>query len=65
MRNVEKWRWRISWAGRWMTTRAHFTEAEVRKQHPEAVRIDASRIVVTLPETEAELDEARQQRRSR
>jgi hypothetical protein len=55
MKTVEKYRWKIRWAGRSTTTRAHFTEAEIRDQHPDAVRVDESRIEVVLPETEAEI----------
>jgi hypothetical protein len=51
---VEKYRWRIRWAGRTTTTRVHFTEAEIRAEHPEAVRVDGSRMLVDLPDTEAE-----------
>jgi hypothetical protein len=52
---VEKWKWRIRWAGRWTTTRIPYTEAEVRREHPEAKRLPETRIVVELPETEAEI----------
>lgn len=62
MRQLEKWRWRIRWAGRTMTTRAYFTEEEIRAQHPEALRVEASRIVVELPESKAEQDAAHQPR---
>lgn len=62
MREVEKWRWRIQWAGRWGNTRAHFTEDEIRARHPEAVRIQGSRILVQLPQTQAERDAALQPR---
>ena len=65
MKLVEKWRWRIRWAGRTTTTRAHFTEAEIRTQHADAVRVDNSRIEVQLPETEAEIEAARQPRGGR
>lgn len=65
MKQVEKYLWRIRWAGRTTTTRAHFTEAEIRAQHPEAERIDASRRVVELPDTEEELEAARRQRGNR
>lgn len=65
MKTVEKWLWRIRWAGRMTTTRAHFTEEEVRKEHPEAVRVEGSRIVVEMPETQAELDAAMRQRGGR
>lgn len=55
MRYVEKWLWKIRWAGRLTTTRVHFTEAEIRVEHPDAVRVDGSRIVAELPQTEAEI----------
>lgn len=54
MRQVEKWRWRITWAGRSTVTRAHFSEEEIRVQHPEAVRVEGSRLV-ELPETQDEI----------
>jgi hypothetical protein len=65
MQQVEKWRWRIRWAGRITTTRAHFTEDEIRREHPDAVRVDGSRIVMELPETPAEFDAAQRQRGDR
>lgn len=55
MKQVEKWRWRIRWAGRWTTTRIPFTEEDVRREHPEAVRIEGTRVDVQMPETEAEI----------
>lgn len=58
MHQVEKWRWRIRWAGRWTTTRIPYTETEVRRAHPEAVRIEEMRILVDMPDTEAEIDAA-------
>jgi hypothetical protein len=65
MRRVEKYLWRIRWAGRTTTTRVRFTEAEIRREHPDAARIDGSRIVVEIPETDAEHDAARQPRGAR
>ena len=56
MKIVTKWRWRIRWGGRWTTTRSAYTEVEVRREHPEAVRIDNTRVDVQLPETEAEIE---------
>ena len=50
MRTVDKYLWKIRWAG----TRAHFTEAEIRREHPEAVHTEGSRIVVEMPDTEEE-----------
>ncbi len=55
MKTVEKWRWKIRWAGRWTTTRIAYTEAEVRREHAEAVKVEASRVLVKLPENEAEV----------
>jgi hypothetical protein len=65
VKQIEKWKWRIRWAGRWTTTRIAYTEAEVRREHPEAVRIEASRVVVERPETEDEIQAAQNQRGSR
>ena len=65
MKTVEKWRWRIRWAGRWTTTRIHHSEAEIRVEHPEAVRVEGSRILVDLPSTPAEFDAARRPRGDR
>lgn len=65
MKTVEKWLWRIRWAGRNTTTRTHFTEAEIRLQHPEAERVDASRILVEMPDTDEERAAAQQPRGSR
>ncbi len=62
MKQIEKWRWRIRWTGRMTTTRAHFTEAEIRVENPEAVRVEGTRVVVEVPETEAERAAAMQQR---
>jgi hypothetical protein len=59
MKTVEKWLWRIRWAGRWTTTKIHWTEEDIRRENPEATRIDGSCVVVELPETEAEI-QARQ-----
>lgn len=46
------------------TTRIHYIEAEVRREHPEAVRQDGTRLVIELPET-AERDAAMKQRDGR
>lgn len=62
MKQVEKWLWRIHWGGRMVITRVHFTADEIRERHPDAVCMPETRIVVQLPETQAELDAARQPR---
>ena len=46
--------WQIQWAGRWMTTFTRFTEEAVRKEHPEAVRIDDSREIRMKAESPTE-----------
>lgn len=56
MKRVEKWKWRIQWAGRPTTTRVHFFEDEIRPSHPDATRVEGSCIFVELPETQAEID---------
>jgi hypothetical protein len=58
MKTVEKWLWRIRWAGRWTTTLIPFTEDQVRREHPEAVRVEGSRVLVNVPETEGEIQAA-------
>lgn len=39
---VLEWRWRIKWGGRWRKDTIWRTEAEVRREHPEAERIDGT-----------------------
>lgn len=46
--------WQIQWAGRWMTTHTRFSEEAIKREHPEAVRIDDSREVRLVPETSME-----------
>ena len=57
MKKVEKWLWRIKWGGVWTTTRIAYTENDVRREHPEAMKIESSRVVIELPETEAEIED--------
>jgi hypothetical protein len=65
MKRVEKWKWKIRWAGTVTITRVHFTEDEIHREHPEAVKLPETRVVVELPETEAEIQAAQNQRGSR
>ncbi|MEI6803403.1 MAG: hypothetical protein WCK83_09565 [Burkholderiales bacterium] len=55
----EVYYWQIQWAGRWMTTFTRFTEQAIRKEHPEAIRIEGSRQVCITPETPSERNQAR------
>lgn len=57
MREEVTYRWRIQWAGKWTNTTYHCTEAQIRKEHPEAVCLVESKRVDMLPETEAERQE--------
>ena len=34
------WKWRILFAGKWQRTRMYQTEAEIRREHLEAKRLD-------------------------
>lgn len=43
--------WRIQWAGRWMLTTRRFSEREIRQEHPEAIRVEDSRLTILTPET--------------
>lgn len=56
MQIVEKWRWRTLWAGKMMAGKVHYTEAEIRAQHPEAEQVPHSKIIVEVPETPAEVE---------
>lgn len=61
MRTEVAYLWRIRWAGRWSTTPTHRTEIDIRREHPEAVRIEGSaieRTVAETPEEQAELARA-------
>ena len=50
--------WQIQWAGSWMFTRKRFTEGQIRKDHPEAIRVDGSEETVLTPETLQERQQA-------
>jgi hypothetical protein len=39
----------------WAQTLVAFTEADVRREHPDAVKVEGSCVLVELPETEAEI----------
>ena len=46
--------WRIQWAGRWMLTTRRFSERDIRQEHPEAIRVDDSRLTILTPENQQE-----------
>ena len=51
MKTEIQYLWRIKWFRRWTTTGHHCTEDQIRKEHPEAVRIDATRRELQIAET--------------
>lgn len=46
---IIEWRWRIKWGGKWTTGKLWQTEAEARREHPEAVRVEGSKRVRATP----------------
>lgn len=57
MHDEETWLWRIQWAGRWCNSRHQCTEEQIRKEHPEATRIEGSRRIQSLPDSQEEKDQ--------
>ena len=54
MRVEQTYKWRIQWTKRWSTTNFHCTEEQIRKEHPEAIRVPGTLVEHQIPETEAE-----------
>ncbi|MBE7416708.1 MAG: hypothetical protein HS128_02985 [Ideonella sp.] len=54
MRTEHLYRWRIQWGGGWVTTRHRWTEGHIRREHPEAQRVDGSLELREVPESPAE-----------
>jgi|SRR5450759_1957650 len=57
MHDEETWLWRIQWAGRWCNSRHPCTEEQIRKEHPEATRIEGSRRIQSLPDSPEEMNQ--------
>ena len=55
MKTEELWRWRVKWVGKWTTTRFDATEEQIRAQHPDAIRVDGTRKLRQVPETNEEV----------
>lgn len=51
MKTEVQYRWRVKWGGRWVTTRHHCAEEQIRAQHPEALVIEHTRRELQIPET--------------
>lgn len=51
MKRVETYRWKRMWNGKMSATRHHFTEEQIRKHNPEAVRIEGTLIVLEIAES--------------
>lgn len=54
MKTEHQYLWLTRWAGKMTKTRHHATEEEIRKLHPEAVRVEGTLIIREVPETENE-----------
>jgi hypothetical protein len=50
----DTYRWKINWLGRWTTTRYQTTEAQIRVEHPEAIRVEGTLKLRQVPETDEE-----------
>lgn len=58
MKDEVHFRWQIKWGRGWITTSHHCTEEQIRKEHPEAIAEQDTRLVRQVPETSEEMDEA-------
>lgn len=57
MKQVNYYRWQVkNHLGKWFTTRHEASEEQIRKQHPEAVRLDHTKVTRQIPETAAEMN---------
>lgn len=55
MKEEVRYRWRIKWAGKWTTTKAHATWEQISKEHPEATPLEYTRDMLLVPENDEEL----------
>jgi len=54
MISEETFFWHIQWAGTWMLTRTRVTESAIKREHPEARRVEGSRQLLMTPESPQE-----------
>lgn len=59
MKVVKLYLWRYLWVGKTVTSPIHYTEEDVRREHPEAVVVPGSEITRHLPDTPEEIELAR------
>ena len=52
--------WRTLWCGKWGATKHKWSEEDIKQRSPEAIRLDESRDLRLLPETEEELRAAQE-----
>jgi hypothetical protein len=58
MKSVDYYRWKVKdRLGKWYTTRHEASEEQIRKEHPEAVRLDHTKVTRQIPETTAEMNQ--------
>jgi hypothetical protein len=55
MKEETTYLWRIKWAGRWVTTRHHCTEFQIKREHSEAICLRETKRVELIPENDEEL----------
>ena len=51
MNAEEVYFWQIHWAGTWMTTHVRYSESAIKREHPEARRVEGSRQLLLTPES--------------
>jgi hypothetical protein len=51
--------WRIQWAGTWMMTHTRRSERDIKREHPEAIRVEGSDETLLIPESPQERAMAR------
>lgn len=54
MKIEHQYQWMTLWCGRMTKTRHWATEESIKKNHPEAVRVEGSLRIVEIPETDEE-----------
>lgn len=55
MKTEEHYSWMILWCGKWKRTRYTCSEESIRKEHPEAKKIEGTMVIRQIAETDDEL----------
>ncbi len=54
MKTEIRYRWRVLWVGKWVTTGYHCTEEVIRRSNPAAKCLEHTREELLVPETKEE-----------